>query len=80
MPDRSAVPPPKPESKYKPIVITIVCAIVLGAGSCWGFATTMGSNGDFTMLFALVFLACVAAFFGGLIWLFVTFLMNINRR
>jgi hypothetical protein len=74
---------PREKRPYKPILITIVCAILLGAGSCFGFATTalgVHSNSSLATLFAVIFLACAGAFIGGLIWLFFAFILNRTRR
>ena len=58
------IPPPK--SKWRPIVITLVSAVVLGAGSC--FAAMSSSGNWITGVLAAVFLSCVVAFLCGLVW------------
>ena len=75
-------PPEHPREKkpYRPILITILCAFLLGAGSCGLFATTFESSSGIATLFGFIFLVCVVALAGGLIWLLVTFLINVNRR
>jgi hypothetical protein len=64
-----------PKSPWGAIAITLVSAILLGAGSCFGFLTTLtpgGRNSGANTLFMYVFLICPAVFVGGLIWAFVT--------
>ena len=34
--------PKKPN--YKPVLLTILCSFLLGAGSCFGFLTTLNFN------------------------------------
>jgi hypothetical protein len=71
------IPPSK--SKWRPIVITIVSAVLLGAGSCFGFITTNGLNQILGIVFAGVFFSCVAAFVAGLIWALGAFIEGLRR-
>lgn len=66
------IPPPK--SKWRPVVITIVSAFLLGAGSCFG-AIAAGNSSISSALLA-VFFASVAALLAGLIWALVTWIQK----
>lgn len=68
------VPPPK--SSWRPILITIFSALLLGAGSCFGFVSTFNMNRQSTMsaAFAVLFLLCVIFFVGGVVWAIVSFI------
>jgi hypothetical protein len=80
LPDPGA---PKPRPPWAPVVTTIVCALVLGLGSCFGFLSTLNFNGGSSPLntaFMLLFLLCAAAFLGGVVWAFIRLLNNSSRR
>jgi hypothetical protein len=70
--------PPPPKSKWRPIVLTIVSAVLLGAGSCFGAISSSGGN--LTFVLSAVFVACVGAFVGGLFWALGTWIEGIRRR
>jgi phage shock protein PspC (stress-responsive transcriptional regulator) len=79
---RLPLTPPAKRSSYKPILITLLCAGLLGAGTCFGFANTFNLNRKSSlvpMVFAAAFIGCVLTFIGSLIWAFVRFLQNANR-
>jgi Na+-transporting NADH:ubiquinone oxidoreductase subunit NqrD len=80
MSEESGVPggsEPKPSS-YRPILITLLCALLLGGGSCFGFLTTLqtlqGSNSSINSIFGLGFIGSLFVFFGAVIWFIVTWL------
>lgn len=71
---RLTTPPPLPpdvpeanESRYKPILIALLCAFLLAGGSCYGFATTVGSSDAW--VFAVGFGLGVIIFVVGIVWL-----------
>jgi hypothetical protein len=74
-------PPPMPHQiekkrlSYRPIIITLVCAVLLGGGSCFGWIATLktlqGKNPGMNGVFAIGFIASVFVFLGACIWLFV---------
>ena len=79
--------PPAKRAKYKPILITLLGAVLLGAGTCFGFLSTFringtsGSNTDTAAgVFAIIFVASVLAFIGGVIWLLVALVRNATRN
>lgn len=79
---RSPLTQPAKRSSYKQILITLLCAALLGAGTCFGFMKTFNLNGNSSfvpMVFAAVFIGCVLTFVGALIWAFARFLQNANR-
>jgi hypothetical protein len=68
---------PPPKSSWRPIVITLISALVLGAGSCFGFVSTLsfgGRNANVSALFLGVFALCVLAFIGALLWALVAWI------
>jgi flagellar biogenesis protein FliO len=72
---------PKPRPSWMPIIVTIISAIVLAMGSCFGFVITLQpQNRAFNSAFSTLFLLCVVAFFGGVIWAFVRLIKNSRRR
>jgi len=74
---------PPPKSHWMQIIITLVSAIVLGAGSCFGFLTTMsfGRRTSYvSMVFAWVFAVCVLTFLGALIWALVAGIRSLLRK
>lgn len=78
----SAVPPPLPRSSYRPILITLLCAFLLGGGTCFGFLNTLNMNGGSSTAnsaFAIIFVVCALVFIGASIWAFVRWLKNANR-
>ncbi len=56
---------------YKPILLALLCAFLLGAGSCFGFASTLSGNSSMSSVFAGCFLLCVLAFLGSIVWIVV---------
>jgi lysylphosphatidylglycerol synthetase-like protein (DUF2156 family) len=83
-------PPPGQRKSNRPILITLLCAFLLGGGSCFGFMTTLNSHGGSStansaitiacLVFAIAFVVCALTFVGGLIWALVAFLNNRNRK
>jgi len=72
--DTGQIPePPVRKANYKPILLVMLCAFVLGGGSCFGFASTLTSNGNSSMsgIFAGCFLLCVLVFLGSIVWIVV---------
>jgi len=65
---------PPPESKWRPIVITIVSAFLLAAGSCFG--AIAGGGNAVTVILACVFVSSVIALVAGLIWALVTLIQK----
>jgi hypothetical protein len=65
----------KERSSYRPMVITLLCAVLLGGGSCFGFVATFGARQGVNPLinnaFAVAFVISVFVFLGALIWLMV---------
>jgi len=63
---------------YRPILITLLCALLLGGGSCFGFLATLktlqGTNPPMNSVFAMLFMGCVAIFIGACFWLIVVWL------
>jgi hypothetical protein len=62
---------------YKPILITIVCAALLAAGSCYGAIT---SSLNSALLFGIVFFISAGTLVGAIIWLIVAAILNRSRR
>ena len=74
VPPAAPIPPPLPKkSNYKPILLTMLFAFLLGGGSCFGFLSTlnMNSSSPLNTVFALGFFACVFVFIGAIVWLIV---------
>jgi hypothetical protein len=61
------VPPAK--TNWGPIRLTILSAFLLAAGSCFGAISSRGNTAP--VIFSVLFIVCVLAFFGGLIWALV---------
>jgi hypothetical protein len=63
--------PPIKKSNYKPILLTILCSFLLGAGSCFGFLTTLNFNRNVPIngVFAVGFCICLVVFLGSILWL-----------
>ena len=62
------------KSHLKPILITILCGVLFGAGSCVGFLNTLNFNGParpLNLYFAVGFFIGVAAVLVGAIWALV---------
>jgi len=74
------LPNPKPPEKtpYRPVLITIACAVGTAAGSCAGFLATDGSPGwaSIGIAFALVFSLSCLAFLLSLVWLLFVAVSN----
>jgi hypothetical protein len=69
-----AVPP---KSRFRPVAITLVSAFLLGAGSCFGFLTTLTVtlHGSWiNVAFAWIFILSIVAFLGALMWALVIFI------
>jgi hypothetical protein len=67
---------------YRPILITLLCAFLLGGGTCFGFLNTLNFNGGSSVLndvFAVAFVLCALTFIGSAIWAFVRWIKNQNR-
>jgi len=62
--------------------VTLLASIVLGAGSCFGFLSTLNINGGsakyekLSALLLIVFCVCVLAFPISLIWIIVRAVRN----
>jgi hypothetical protein len=65
----------KRRASYRPILITLLCALLLGGGSCFGFFATLktlqGTNPPMNGVFAMMFIGCVLIFIGTFFWLIV---------
>ena len=63
--------PKKPN--YKPVLLTILCSLLLGAGSCFGFLTTLNFNRNVPIngVFAVGFGICLLVFLGSILWLVI---------
>jgi hypothetical protein len=63
--------PKKPN--YKPVLLTILCSFLLGAGSCFGFLTTLNFNRNVPIngVFAVGFGICLLVFLGSILWLVI---------
>ncbi len=79
--DEPSVSPEGAEPKrmsYRPILITLLCALLLGGGSCFGFLATFktleGTNPPMNSVFAMMFIGCVLIFIGAFFWLIVVWL------
>lgn len=62
------------KSGYRPVLLTLLCSLLLGGGTCAGFLSTTfneNSNRSLSMLLAFAFAACVLTFVGSLVWLVV---------
>lgn len=70
---------PPPVSPWRPIVITLLSALLLGAGSCFGFLSTMSEGSSVSGVFMEAFLLCLIIFIGSLVWAFVTWIRNAKR-
>ncbi len=68
------------DTKYTPIAITIVVAVVLAFGSCFGFLGTMGRVPWFSNLLGIVFITCALTFVGAIVWLIVRVVIDIVHR
>jgi hypothetical protein len=71
---------PLPESSqpkrpnYRPILITLLCAFVLGGGSCFGSLAFEDTNPSMGTIFAMAFFCGAIVFIGALIWLVAAWL------
>jgi len=75
MSDHNSPTQPPPESKWRPIALTITWALFLGAGSCFGASIAGSSN--LTVALIIVFFSCVIVLVVGLIWAFVTWVQGL---
>ena len=73
MDEKSLLPLPARKSNYKPILLVMLCSFLLGGGSCFGFASTLTSNGNSPMssIFAASFLLCALVFLGSIVGIVV---------
>jgi hypothetical protein len=60
-------------STYRAALITLLCSFLLGAGSCFGFLTTLNFQGGSprNTAFAVGFGLCVLVFLGSVVWMVV---------
>jgi hypothetical protein len=70
---------PPPVTPWRPIVITLLSALLLGAGSCFGFLSTINEGSAVNGIFMVAFLLCLIIFIGSLVWAFVTWIHNAKR-
>jgi hypothetical protein len=70
---------PQPVRPWRPIVITLLSALLLGAGSCFGYLSTMSGGSTVSGMFMVTFLLCLIIFIGSLVWAFVTLIRNAKR-
>ena len=72
--------PKKPD--YKPVLLTILCSFLLGAGSCFGFLTTLNFNRNVPIngVFAVGFCVCLLVFLGSVLWLAVKAIRQAVKR
>jgi hypothetical protein len=65
------VPRPTRKPNYRPVLLTILCSFLLGAGSCFGFLTTLSFNHNVPIngVFAVGFCICLLVFLGSILWL-----------
>jgi len=76
-------PPPPKRSVVKPIAITLVSGFLLGLGSCFGFLSTINSNGpnkSFDTLFMIGFCVGLVLFFGACVWAAVAMVVYLFRE
>ena len=73
-------PPKKPN--YKPVLLTILCSFLLGAGSCFGFLTTLNFNRSVPIngVFAVGFCVCLLVFLSSILWLAVKAIRQAVKR
>lgn len=74
------IPPqqvPRRGANWRAIGLTILASIVLGAGSCFGAIISGGKTLSF--VFSALFIACVVAFVGGLLWALGIWIERITR-
>lgn len=62
-------------------VVTLLCAVVLAGGSCYGFVSTLRINGSgkhaaLSGFFAIVFVSNVIAVPGAIIWMIARAIRN----
>jgi hypothetical protein len=69
--ETEAKSPSAGKSNWRPIGLTLLGAVLLGAGSCFG-AIASGGN-SMTIVFSVIFIACALAFVVGLIWALIEF-------
>jgi hypothetical protein len=76
-PDLPPAPAPK-RPNFRPVLITLLCSVLLGAGSCFGFLTTLNTNESsaINLALAVLFLLCVATFLGSVVMLIVKAFTN----
>jgi hypothetical protein len=65
----SPLPPRK--ANYKPILMVMLCSVLLGGGSCFGFVSTVSGNSSMSGIFAAGFLLCVLVFLGSIVGIVV---------
>jgi hypothetical protein len=85
-------PPPSPapdgprhrKSNWKQILITLVCGILLGLGSCFGFLSTLNINGPAgsektSLVFAIGFVVGVALVVSACMWALIAIVIAFVR-
>ena len=72
--------PKKPN--FKPVLLTILCSFLLGAGSCFGFLTTLNFNRNVPIngVFAVGFGICLLVFLGSILWLVIKAIRGAVKR
>jgi len=72
--------PKKPN--YKPVLLTILCSFLLGAGSCFGFLTSLNFNRNVPIngVFAVGFGICLLVFLGSILWLVIKAIRGAVKR
>lgn len=68
--------PVSKRQEYKPILVTIICSTLLSAGGCFAYMNIVG----FENLGGMLFLLGLGVAAGGVIWLFVTAIIDGSRR
>lgn len=76
------VPRPLHRSQFKPILITLLCAVLLTGGSCYGFLNTFNYNGPnkpVANLFMVGFFVGIAGIIAAGVWALVTIVLYFVR-
>jgi len=66
-------------------LVTLLCAVVLAGGSCYGFLSTFNINGSgkhaaLNVFFIIVFFSNVVAVPGAIVWIIVRAVRNAKSR
>jgi hypothetical protein len=71
----SPAKPPSPRSKYFAALITLGCAFLMAAGSCFGFfnslETPQGNTPRLNAAFLYLFWGSLAVFIAAVVWLII---------